>query len=337
MGVDLSPVISRQTKELADFSGKIVAIDAYNALYQFLATIRQPDGTPLTDDQGRITSHLSGLFYRSANIIELGIKAVWVFDGAPLDLKLDTLRERAERKQKAEAERLEALKSGDLATAKSKAQQTSKLTRPMADESKTLLRHLGVPVIDAPRDGEAQAAHVVEKGDAWACASQDYDSLLFGAPRLIRNLTISGRRKLPGRMEYVDVKPEYLELKDVLAEIGLTREQLVDVGLLVGTDFNEGVRGIGPKKGVKNIKDSGSIEALKAKGIEVPNLERLREVFLKPEVTDDYRIEFAKSKPEAVVSLLCGEHGFSEQRVKAAIERIVDAESKKKQRTLEMF
>jgi flap endonuclease-1 len=337
MGVDLSPVVSRQTKELSDFSGKVVAIDAYNSLYQFLATIRQPDGTPLTDDQGRVTSHLSGLYYRSANLLEIGIKAVWVFDGAPLDLKLDTLRERAERKEKAEAERLEALRSGDLATAKSKAQQTSKLTRPMADEAKTLLRHLGVPVIEAPRDGEAQASHLVIRGDAWACASQDYDSLLFGAPRLIRNLTISGRRKMPGRMEYVDVKPEYVELDTVLAEIGLSRAQLVDVGLLVGTDFNEGIRGIGPKKGVKNLKDSGSIEALKEKGIEIPNLERLREVFLKPEVTDDYRIEFAKCEPEAVIALLCGEHGFSEQRVKAALERIKETEAKSKQRTLEMF
>jgi flap endonuclease-1 len=335
--VDLSAVVTRETRELADFSGKVVAIDAYNALYQFLATIRQPDGAPLSDDQGRVTSHLSGLFYRSANLIELGVRAVWVFDGAPLDLKLETLKERAERKEKAEAERLEALRAGDLATAKSKAQQTSRLTRPMADEAKQLLRSLGVPVVEAPRDGEAQAAHLVIKGAAWVCASQDYDALLFGAPRLVRNLTISGRRKLPGRQEYVEVRPEYLELPKVLEEIGITREQLVDVGLLVGTDFNEGVRGIGPKKGVKHIKASGKLENLKEKGIEVPNLERLRETFLHPEVTDDFSIEFGKVEPEGVVSLLCGEHGFSEQRVKAALERVSAAEAKGKQRTLEMF
>lgn len=339
MGVNLTDIVERRTCELHEFAGKVIAIDAYNALYQFLATIRQRDGTPLMDSHGRVTSHLSGLFYRTANLIELGIKPVYVFDGAPVKLKLAEIEVRREAKAKALDEWKEALKAGDLEEAKSKAQATSKLTREMVDDARTVLSALGVPWLDAPHDGEAQASYIAIKGDAFASASQDYDSLLYGSSRLVRNLTMTGRRKLPMRDAFVDVKPELVELNDVLGALGLTREQLVDVGILIGTDFNEGIKGIGPKKAVKSIKEYGSIEKIRIKEqpITVENLEDLRALFLEPEVRDDYKIEFGAPKPEKVNAFLCDSREFGRERVGATLERVMKAVEGQKQQKLDRF
>ncbi|MDD4307354.1 MAG: flap endonuclease-1, partial [Thermoplasmata archaeon] len=260
MGIDLSDIVEPRPAALKDFKGRAVAIDGYNALYQFLSSIRQADGTPLMDSKGRITSHLSGTFQRTANLLEQGIRPVYVFDGAPNPMKAQTLRERRQRKEKAQAEWDEALEAGDMEVARMKAQQTSRLTKDMAQQAKDLLEYMGVPCVDAPQDGEAQASYMAAKGDVFAAASQDYDSLLFGAPVLVRNMTLSGRRKMPRRNVYVDVVPETLKLSEVLGALGITREQLVDIGVLMGTDFNDGVRGIGPKKGLKLIAEFGSGE-----------------------------------------------------------------------------
>jgi flap endonuclease-1 len=339
MGVNLTDIVERRTCELREFSDKVIAIDAYNALYQFLATIRQRDGTPLMDSHGRITSHLSGLFYRTANLIELGIRPVYVFDGAPVRLKLAEIEERREAKQKAMDEWKEALKAGDLKEAKSKAQATAKLTREMVEDSKRVLDGLGVPWLDAPHDGEAQASHMAAKGDAYAAASQDYDSLLFGASRLVRNVTMSGRRKLPMRDVYVDVKPELVALDEALKALGLTRVQLVDVGILIGTDFNEGMTGIGPKKAVKLIKEYGSIEKARVKDmpIAVENLDELRMLFLEPEVRDDYKIEFGPPEPGKVIAFLCDSREFGRERVDATLQRVMKSIDSQKQRTLDRF
>jgi len=339
MGVNLSDIIERDTCELHVFSGKVIAIDAYNALYQFLAIIRQRDGTPLMDSQGRITSHLSGLFYRTANMLELGIKPVYVFDGLPIRLKTKEIEERREAKNKAMEEWKEALKSGDLEEARSKAQATGKITPEMVEDAKQVLDGLGVPWIDAPHDGEAQASYMASRGDAYATASQDYDSLLYASSRLIRNLTMTGRRKLPMRNAFVEVKPEVVELDRVLRDLEITREQLVDIGILVGTDFNDGVPGIGPKKALKLIQDFGSIEKIRVKGepIEIENLDELRRIFLEPDVRNDYRIEFRTPSPEKILTLLCEKREFGRERVQAAIDRVMDAIEKRKQQRLDRF
>jgi len=246
---------------LESLGGKSIAIDAYNALYQFLAIIRQPDGTPLKDSTGKITSHLSGLFYRTTNLVELSIKAVYVFDGVPPTLKETEIKRRAKVKEEALVKYEKAMAEGRIEEARSYAQATSRLKDYMADDSKRLLTLMGIPWLQAPSEGEAQAAHLARKGDTNFCASQDYDSLLFGAPMLVRNVTISGRRKLPKKEVYIDVVPETVELNQALKELGITREQLVDIGILVGTDFNpEGIKGMGPKTALKLIKEHGSLE-----------------------------------------------------------------------------
>lgn len=338
MGVDLGDLVPRENRKLADLKGKTVAIDAYNTLYQFLSIIRQPDGTPLKDPQGRTTSHLAGLLYRTANLAEAGIRPVYVFDGKPHALKSGTLAERKERKVKAEKEYAEAVAEGDTARAFSKAQQTSRLSSDMVEQAKKLITALGIPFVDAPGEGEAQAAHMAKKGDVWAASSQDFDSLLLGAPRLVRNLTVTGRRKLPGKSVYVDVEPELFDLEAALSALGITREQLIGVGILVGTDFNQGVKGVGPKKGVKLLKDHGTVEAALAHlKVEIPDLDGVKSLFLAPPVTDEYALKWATVDEDAVLDLLVREHAFSKDRVAGTFPRYKELGNALKQRSLDAF
>src|SRR6059036_4121661 len=168
MGINLADIVTPEPRTLEDFSGKILAIDAFNTLYQFLAIIRQPDGTPLMDHEGRVTSHLSGIVYRASNFVAAGIKPAFVFDGEPPRLKARTIVARGEIKRRAEREWREAVGIGDLATARTKAMQTSRLTGEIIDQSKRLLERLGVPVVQAPGEGEAQASAMARNGTAYA-------------------------------------------------------------------------------------------------------------------------------------------------------------------------
>ena len=333
MGVNIRELIPQEAirviADLRELRGKVIAIDAYNALYQFLTAIRQPDGTPLMDSKGRITSHLSGLFYRTINFIEAGIKPVYVFDGKPPELKAKELSERMSLKEEARKKYEEAVATGDLEAARRYAQMASKLTTDMVEDAKKLLSAMGIPWVQAPSEGEAQAAYMASKGDVWASASQDYDSLLFGTPRLVRNLTISGRRKLPRKNVYIEIKPEVIELEKLLKALGITREQLIDIAILLGTDYNpEGVKGVGPKTALKLIKTYGSIDralrALSGAKFPVPP-DKIKELFLKPEVTDNYKLEWSEPKEDEVISILVKEHDFSIERVKSALERLKKA------------
>ena len=328
MGVKLGDVVKGQRISMQDLAGKTVAIDAYNAMYQFLAIIRQRDGTPLRDHTGRITSHLSGLLYRTVNFLEIGIKPVYVFDGTPPAIKEAEIKRRKRLREEALLKYEEALKRGDLEEARKYAQQTAQLKDYMVEDAKRLLTALGIPWVQAPSEGEAQAAYMARKGDVWACASQDFDSLLFGAPRLVRNLTIRGERKLPGKNVYVKIEPELIILDNVLKELGITREQLIDVAILVGTDYNpEGIKGVGPKRALQMIKSYGSLERIP--GISPKDFPedpaKIRELFLNPKVTDDYRLEWREPDFDAVIEFLCEERDFSRDRVTKALERAARA------------
>jgi len=323
---ELGSLLPKKTISLEELSGRVIALDAYNALYQFLAIIRQPDGTPLKDSRGRITSHLSGLLYRTINLLEIRIKPIYVFDGKPPEFKSIEILRRKKIKEEAVKKYEEALARGDLEAARRYAQQTSKLTEDMVSDAKKLLNLMGIPWVQAPAEGEAQAAHIVKRGDAWAVGSQDYDSLLFGAPRLIRNITISGKRKLPRKNVYIEVKPELIELNNVLNKLNLSREQLIDIAILLGTDYNpDGVKNIGPKRAYKLIMEFKSLEKMKhiikSEYFPVDPI-TIRNYFLNPDVTDDYSIEWKDPNEDSLVDFLCYEHDFSETRVKNALERL---------------
>lgn len=341
MGVNLSPIVTAREIELEDLRGRTIAIDAYNTIFQFLSIIRQPDGKPLMDEEGRVTSHLSGLLYRTANLIEAGIEPSFVFDGKPNELKAGTIEERIARREKAKQEYEQALAEGDLKKAFSKAQQTARMTPEILDTSKQLLRLMGIPVVQAPSDGEAQAAYMCGKGDVYAAASQDFDSILFGAPLLVRNLTITGRRKVPGKQLYRDVKTEIIDSKEMLDSLGITREQLVDVCMMIGTDFNTGINGIGPKKGLKLIQKHGTLEkVMEETDIDIPGYEDVREIFLNGPRSDDYVVKAGEMDRDGVLSLMT-EYGFSEDRVSTVLNKIEAARkaesNRRKQRSLDAW
>jgi flap endonuclease-1 len=338
MGVDISVLVKGRPVSLEDLTGRSIAIDAFNTLYQFVSMIRQPDGTPLMDRDGRVTSHLSGLFYRTAALLELGIRPAYVFDGKPPELKRKTIEARIAAKQEAEVEWKKALEEGDLKRALSKATRTAKLDSDMIEESLSLLDGLGVPWIKAPSEGEAQMGHMARKGDVWAGASQDFDAILFGTPTLVRNLTLAGKRRLPSG-KTVDVTPELVTLSDVLGELQVSREQLVDMGVLMGTDFNDGVKGIGPKKALAIIKKHGRLEDVPMDGkVPVPEeFKEVRAIFLEPDVSDDYRLRWGKVDPEGVRKVLCDKHGFAVDRVDAVLARISTKDDARRQRSLDSW
>lgn len=337
MGVDIGELLDRSTIKVTDLSLDVVAIDAFNTLYQFLSIIRQRDGTPLKDSEGNVTSHLSGILYRMTNIVEAGVKPVFVFDGKPPEWKSATIKKRTEKRENAKAKWAEAKEKGLAEEAYKYAQASAKVDATVVDDSKKLLDALGIPYVDAPSEGEAQASYMVRKGDADKIASQDYDSLLFGSPLVVRNLTVSGKRKLPKKNIYVDVKPETINLKENLDKLEINHSQLIDIALCVGTDYNEGLEGIGPKTALKLIKEHGCIEnVLEVKELEIPNLEDIKEFFASPTVTDAYSLKWNKPDSQAVVSFLCDEHDFSHDRVTKALERL-EASSGSGQSTLDKW
>ncbi|MEM4716852.1 MAG: flap endonuclease-1, partial [Candidatus Caldarchaeum sp.] len=324
MGVRLGDIIPDSAVEktsLKGLSGKTIALDAYNILYQFIATIRGPDGRALMDRRGRVTSHLSGLFFRTLNFLQENVKPVYVFDGRPPEMKRMTVEKRAVARRTAGQLYEEALEAGDVEAARRYAQRAASLERYMVESSVDLLKAMGVPYVMAPAEGEAQAAFMAAKGVVYASGSQDMDSLLFGSPRLVRNLSVVGRRKLPRRNEYVVVEPEIIHLDKLLTSLGISRDQLIDIGLLVGTDYSPPVKGVGPKTALKIIKEHGSLEkALEADAVVVDfDHAAVKKLFQQPSVTEDYRIEFREISDDGVISLLVDEFDFSRERVGKAL------------------
>jgi len=320
VGVALRDILVPYKKPVAwESLAGVAAVDAHNALYQFLSIIRQPDGTPLMDGQGRVTSHLSGILFRTLNFLEMGIRPVFVFDGTPPDLKAGTIEERREVRKEAAERWREALARGDTEEAYKQARSASRVDDFVIQTSRELLDLLGLPTVQAPSEGEAQAARMVARGDARYAVSQDYDLLLFGCPVLVRNLTVSGKRKLRGRT--ISVNPEQVLLDEVLQGLSLTREQLVEIGILVGTDFNEGVRGIGAKTAIKLVQEGKFAATLEEK---LPGYDPgpVMDFFLDPPVTDDYHLQWKNPDPEAIRSMLCDTYSFSPERVNAALEKL---------------
>ena len=313
MGVKLKDIVEPEKISFKNLEGRAIAIDAFNTLYQFLSTIRQRDGQPLCDENGNVTSHLSGILYRNSSMIEKGIKPIYVFDGISSELKSETQQKRREVREEAEKIYKEALEKGETEKARKYAMRSSKLSSDIIQSSKKLLRLMGIPYVDAKGEGEAQAAYLVAKGDAYAVASQDYDCLLFGAKRVVRNLAINSNL---GNIEYY-------ELKKVLSQLKITQEQLIDMGILIGTDFSQGMKGIGAKTALKlahNGKLKEKIAELQKESDH--NLDEVREIFLNHNVNTDYEIKWEKPNKNEIIEFLCLEHGFSQERVSKASDKL---------------
>jgi len=329
MGVQIFDILPKKEIEIEDLSGKTIAVDAFLWLHQFLSIIRQPDGTPLMDSKGRVTSHLSGIFYRSSRLIENGIKLVFVFDGPMHKFKASTVEERKNLKEKAKIKWQEALDAGDIVGARKAAQATSHLTSEMIEESKLLLEYMGIPVIQAPSEGEAQCAYLCQKNFVYGVSSQDSDSLLFNSPRLIRNLSMTGKRKLPRQGTYIEIKPEVIELANALKELKITREQLIIIGLLIGSDYNPGIRGYGPKKALELVAKEKTLKNVLKKiewNYETP-AEEIYDFYLNPPVERNVGIEFKPAQPEEILKFMVDEHEFSQERIEKIIKILTQAKA----------
>jgi flap endonuclease-1 len=335
MGVQISSLVNGREVELTELAGKKVAIDAFNTCFQFISIIRDRfTGEPLRDSSGNITSHLSGLAYRFSNILEAGIKPVMVFDGKPPEFKRKTRQEREERKQEAEKKWKEAVERGE--SGYKYAQAASRFTPQMVSDAKELLGYMGVPVIQAPSEGEATCAEMCRLGIVDYASSQDYDSLLFGAPRLLRNVSVSGKRKMPNQEVWVEVKPEIIELEKMLAELGIDREQLIIIGLLVGTDYNDGVKGVGPKIALKLVREHKTLDGVlsQVEWKDEVDAHELMEWFLHTTSADNLKVEWAKPQPEKLIKFLVEKHDFSRERVERMVERLTESRLKGAQSSL---
>jgi len=325
MGVNIGSLIDREKIRFEHLFSKVIAVDANNMLYQFLALIRRPDGSLFTDSEGRVTSHLIGLAFRTTHLYSTyDIKFIFVFDGKPHRLKRNELLKRRRIREKAFIEWKKMIREGRIDKAFSKAVVSAFLTEEMIKDAKKVIAYMGFPIVQAPSDAEAQAAYIVSENNAWCVGSRDYDSILYGAPRLVRYLTISGTEFLPSLGIVKPLKPELITLHEVLKKLNITRAQLVDIAILVGTDFNEGVYGIGPRKAYKLIKKHGSIEKLPYKILEKINFDynMVREIFLNPKVDTNYVIEFREPDIQSLWDFLVDKRGFSPKRVKTIIDRL---------------
>ncbi len=339
MGVNLREIITPEEIDMDSLNGRVIAIDALNMIYQFLSIIRDRfTGEPLRDSSGNITSHLSGIFYRTTRMLDSGITPVFVFDGKPPEFKKGTQLERQRIKEEARQKLEKAVMEGDSEKIRLYSQQTSTVTEEMLAEAKKLLDAMGIQYVEAPSEGEAQASYMSRKGVVYACGSQDWDSLLFGASRLIRNLASTGRRKLPGKESYVSVSPEMIDTIDTLSDLSINQDQLITIGMLVGTDYNPGgIKGIGPKKALELVREKKTFDNVMDAVVwefETP-AEKIFEFFRNPPAED---VEMCKKEPDAgkVKDILIG-HDFSQERIDKTLKKLNDFQNKRKQSNIQKF
>jgi flap endonuclease-1 len=336
MGLQIGDIVPRHEVKFEELKGKVIAVDAFNALYQFLSSIRQPDGTPLMDNQKRITSHLSGLFYRNISLLAEGIKLIYVFDGEYHELKGKTHDIRNESKEEMKEKYEEAKEEGDVEGMGRYSRGFMKLNSEMIEESKELLDAMGIAVVQAPGEGEMQAAELVKMGEAYAVGSQDYDALAVGGLRLIQNLTLARQRKTRSGVIYIS--PEMLEYEKVLNNLGIDSDGLISLAILVGTDFNpKGVRGIGPKKALSLVREK-KYPALIFKELEEQgrldfDWKEVFEIFKKPNVKRE-KVVFPKLNKDKIIEILVNRHQFSLERVEKQFEKLNEVKEKGKQKTL---
>ena len=343
MGVSITELLNKKEISIGELKGKVIAIDSSLWLYQFLSSIRQRDGSLLSDSKGRTTSHLVGLFSRTTNLMQNGLKLVYVFDGEPPKLKQKERERRKKLKIYAEKKYEIAKEEKDMDEMKKYAARTSRLTSEMVEEAKKLIDALGIPIIQAPSEGEAQAAFMVKKNEAYAVASQDADCLLFGATRLVRNLSLLGKRKKANALTYETINPEIVTLADTLNNLKLDQDQLIVLGMLVGTDFNiGGIKGIGPKTALNLLrKYKSDFDALfkEVKWEDYFDYPWTEVFYLikKIPTTNNYNLKWKNVEPEMVKKVLVDEHDFSEERVERSISQLIEKKKEKEQKGLADF
>ncbi|KAK4884964.1 hypothetical protein RN001_001235 [Aquatica leii] len=332
---DIVPHAIRES-EIKNYFGRKVAVDASMSLYQFLIAVRS-EGAQLTTVDGETTSHLMGTFYRTIRLIENGIKPVYVFDGKPPQMKSGELNKRAERREEAQKALDKATEQGDLAEMEKFNRRLVKVTPQHANEAKQLLTLMGVPYIDAPCEAEAQCAAMVRSGKVFAVATEDMDALTFGSSVLLRHMTVSEAKKVPIQEFHLD---------KILEGLHLTQYEFIDLCILLGCDYTDSIRGIGPKRAVDLITQYRSIETIldnidttKYPPPENWSYKAARQLFLEPEITDPDQVELKWNDPdeEGLVKYLCGDKQFNEDRIRNGAKKLMKARGTSTQGRLDSF
>ena len=336
MGVNLRDIIPRKEIKFEFLEGKKIAIDFSNSAYQFLSSIRQPDGTPLMDSKGRITSHLMGIWTRFTNLMQRNIQLAIVLDGKAPILKIKEQEQRALRKEFAAEKLKQAQQEEDIESMAKYAKQTTRLSSEMTAEARELMEAMGLPVIQAPSESDAQIAYMCKQEEVFAAATSDVDVLLHGCPRSITNLTLSQKRKLPNGT-YVKITPELVELPEVLKSLGITHDQLIAIAILVGTDYHPGIHRVGPKTALKLVKQHPSLDQLFREVEADFDWKEIMDLFKKMPVTKEYKLEWKKPDVEKIKEILVDRHEFSPERVDATLEKLKATTKKKEQKGLGDF
>ena len=336
MGLQIKDILEYEEVDLNYLSGKKIGIDSMNMLYQFVSSIRQPDGSLLMDSQGNVTSHLKGLFNRCVYFKKNNIKPVFIFDGEPPKLKEKELENRKKKKIEANKKYQEAKELDLVEDAKKYSVAATKVDSHMIEESKKLVELFGFPIIQAPSEGEAQAAYLANKKKVFATSSQDFDSLLFGSPFLLRNFSVSQKRKVQGSSMYREVSIELYDLEKNLDKLGINKEELIIVAILTGTDFNiGGIKGIGPKKAMKLIKEYKNrwdelFESLEWSSYFDYNWREVFDTINKMPVDENYNLEFKNIQKNEIKNFLI-EKDFEETVIERSLNQI------KNHKTLENY
>ncbi|KZO93591.1 PIN domain-like protein [Calocera viscosa TUFC12733] len=339
--------------EMKTLFGRKVAVDASMSLYQFLIAVRQKDGEMLTNDQGETTSHLMGTFYRTIRMVENGIKPCFVFDGRPPELKSGVLAKRFERKEEAKEDGEEAKETGTVEEIARLAGRTVKVTKEHNEECRKLLALMGIPCVVAPSEAEAQCAELARGGKVYAAGSEDMDTLTFNTPILLRHLTFSEAKKMP---------ISEINLQLALEGLEMDMSKFIDLCLLLGCDYLEPIKGIGPKTALKLVREHESmdeiLETLRGKmgdkdgkedgtpkkkgGVQVPDdwpWQKAKELFIHPDVTpaSELTIEWKEPDMEGLVEFLVRQKGFNEERVRKGGEKLSKMLNAKQQGRLDGF
>ncbi|KAF3329057.1 flap endonuclease 1-A isoform X2 [Carex littledalei] len=327
---------SMKENKFESYFGRKIAIDASMSIYQFLIVVGRTGMETLTNEAGEVTSHLQGMFNRTIRLLEAGIKPAYVFDGQPPDLKKQELAKRYSKREDATKELSTAVEEGDKEAIEKFSKRTVKVTKQHNEDCKRLLRLMGVPVIEAPCEAEAQCAALCKDDKVYAVASEDMDSLTFGAPRFLRHLMDPSSKKIPV-MEF--------EISKVLEGLKLSMDQFIDLCILSGCDYCESIKGVGGLTALKMIRQYGCIETMleniNKERYQIPEdwpYEEARRLFKEPNVSLDVpELKWTPPDEEGIVNFLVNENGFNKDRVTKAIEKIKAAKTKSSQGRLESF
>jgi flap endonuclease-1 len=340
MGTKITSLLVAKKIEISELANKKLAVDAFNTLYQFLTTIRGRDGTQLMDSHGNVTSHLAGLFSRTTKLMQEGLRLSFVFDGEAPKLKQKERERRSMLKEDARQKFKQAEAAEDIEAMRKYAVRSTTLSSQMVVEAKELISALGLPVIQAPSEGEAQAAYMAEKGFVDYIVSQDADALLFKAPFVVKNLAITQRRKKPSQLSYDIIEPEIIGLQENLSALGISHDQLLCLAMLVGTDYNiGGVKGIGPKKALALVKahPDNLDKIFKEAGWDFDfSWEDVFTLF-KNMPTEDCKLAWKDIDEDKVVDILSKKHDFNEERIRASLSKLTKVKKEKSQKGLGDF